>query len=150
MSLHRYLVAIFSGAGVSVIVYLIDAYLASIGIPADGTYIDDALLGLIVGALVFVIERHHELELRRQRQWAYDIDQANHHIRNSLQVIVLRTNLSLSQDPQLSQIIAAVERINWVLREILPPSDEKAPLLDTALPKTPGVESVGSNHSEVA
>ena len=117
-----YLIPIVAGAGIFLVVHLIDAVLASTGMHAESTYIDDLILGIIVAVLAFVIQRQHELELRRQRRCAAVIDQMNHHIRNALQVIVGRANLGLNSHAELGQITTAVERIDWALREILPHS----------------------------
>jgi uncharacterized membrane protein YccC len=122
MPLKRYLVTILAGVGIFAAVYLIDALLAATGMHAETTSIDDVLLGLIVAGLVFVLQWQNERELRRQQRCAAVIAEMNHHIRNALQVIVTRANLSLNSHLELTQITAAVERIDWSLREILPHS----------------------------
>ena len=117
---RKYVFALSSGVAMFVAVYLIDAFLARVGLHAETTYLDDALLAIFVAGLVFFLQWQHERELRRQQQCAVIIDTMNHHIRNALQVIVYRANLDGQSDQQLNDITRAVERIDWALREILP------------------------------
>ena len=75
----------------------------------------DALIGLGVGLLVLLYER-------RQRQSIITklevIRLMNHHVRNSLQVISFAAS-SPNQEPA-EEVRAAMERIEWALREVLP------------------------------
>ncbi|HVT99640.1 MAG TPA: hypothetical protein VHE33_19225 [Acidobacteriaceae bacterium] len=111
-----------------VAVDLVDRWLASQGLHAEVTRFDDILPGLVAAALVFLIQRQQNRELRRQRQNAAVIDQMNHHIRNALQVIVARASLDHEATPELRQIDDAVARIDWALREILPQSATDKPI----------------------
>jgi hypothetical protein len=113
-----------------VAVDLVDRWFVSVGLHAETTRIDDVLLGLVAAALVLLIQRQQDRELRRQRQSAAVIEQMNHHIRNALQVIVSRASLDHEAKPELQQINEAVARIDWALREILPRSATGAPVPD--------------------
>lgn len=124
---RRYLVVLLAGVGMFFAVYLVDALLAVFRLHAEQTSLDDVLLGCVAAVLVFFLLRHHEWELRRQRQSAAVIEQMNHHIRNALQVIAARSNLGIRSDGELQQITAAIERIDWALREILPRSIRTSP-----------------------
>jgi hypothetical protein len=111
-----------------VAVDLVDRWFVSVGLHAETTRIDDVLLGLVAAALVLLIQRQQDRELRRQRQSAAVIEQMNHHIRNALQVIVSRASLDHEAKPELQQINEAVARIDWALREILPSSAGETPI----------------------
>jgi hypothetical protein len=113
-----------------VAVDLVDRWFVAVGLHAETTRIDDLLLGLVAAALVFLIQRQQDRELRRQRQSAAVIEQMNHHIRNALQVIVARASLDHEAKPELQQINEAVARIDWALREILPSSASDGPVPD--------------------
>jgi hypothetical protein len=113
-----------------VAVDLVDRWFVAVGLHAETTRIDDVLLGLVAAALVLLIQRQQDRELRRQRQSAAVIEQMNHHIRNALQVIVSRATLDHEAKPELQQINEAVARIDWALREILPRSATGAPVPD--------------------
>ena len=122
MRRRNFAISLLSGAGMFLAVYLIDAALAHAGMHAETTHLDDGLLGFLVAALAFVLETQREREVRRRERCAVVIEEMNHHIRNALQVIVARSNLSMRDIPELRQVTTAVERIDWALREILPHS----------------------------
>ncbi|MGB7189585.1 MAG: hypothetical protein WBD10_05570 [Acidobacteriaceae bacterium] len=120
MGRRKFASSLLAGAGMFFAVYLIDVALAHAGMHAETTHLDDGLLGFMVAALVYVLERQRELDIRRRQQYAAVIEEMNHHIRNALQIIVTRANLSMHDIPELSQLTTAVDRIDWALREILP------------------------------
>ena len=128
MSWRRLGIPALCGVAMMVAVDLVDRWLATLGLHAETTRIDDILLGLVAAVLVFLIQRQQERELHRQRQSAAVIEQMNHHIRNALQVIVARASLDHEATPELRQIDDAVARIDWALREILPHSNGDHPI----------------------
>jgi hypothetical protein len=77
----------------------------------------DVLSGVLAGTLVFDALRH----ARKQRAALLHRDaiilQMNHHVRNALQSIALATHASPDTQPAIH---AAIERIQWALREVLP------------------------------
>jgi hypothetical protein len=78
-------------------------------------YLDDALLGLFAGLLVFFYEqRRHRAMMDKIRV----IADMNHHVRNALQAIALSPYAEKSKQIQL--IDESAERIQWALRKILP------------------------------
>jgi hypothetical protein len=109
-----------SALAMFVAVTLVDRLLASVGLHAEATYIDDFLLAIVTGLLVYVIQLEHERELARQRQSAVIIEEMNHHIRNALQVIVYTLDPRARESNELRDIRESVDRIDWALREILP------------------------------
>ena len=128
MSWRRLGIPALSGVAMMVAVDLVDRWLATLGLHAETTRIDDILLGLVAAALAFLLQRQQVRELLRQRQSAIVIEQMNHHIRNALQVIVARASLDHEAKPELRQINDAVARIDWALREILPQSAAGGPV----------------------
>jgi hypothetical protein len=130
MSWRRLGIPTLSGLAMMVAVDLVDKWFVTLGLHAETTRIDDVLLGLVAAALVALIQRQQERELRRQLQSAAVIEQMNHHIRNALQVIVARASLDQESKPELQQINDAVARIDWALREILPRSGGDGPVVE--------------------
>lgn len=87
--------------------------------PTQITMISNGVMGFIAGWFVMrtmdqVCERRENVAARLKT-----IADMNHHIRNALQSIQL--SAYSTQDQQaIRQISAAVERIQWALREVLP------------------------------
>lgn len=117
---RKYGFALLAGLGMFAAVYVIDRTLARFGLPAEATYIDDLLLGVLTCGLVFFLQQRHERELRKHLECEAVVRQLNHHIRNALQVIVCRASLDSRDQVDLEPMQKAVERIDWALREILP------------------------------
>lgn len=119
---NNYLHSALAGVGMFGAVYLVEHVLSGMGLQGSGTILDDMLLGLFAAIGLFFLLRHLDVsrELRRRQQYAVIISELNHHIRNALQVILSRADLAIHSLPELEDIIAAVNRIDWALREILP------------------------------
>ena len=119
----RYSVA--AGLGVSVAVYLVEHGIAQTGMHGRMILLDDALLGTCAAAALYLFLHHFDVVRERQRrqQCTRVADQLNHHVRNALQVIVNRTAMEPHSASEIRDIDGAVNRIDWALREILPPVD---------------------------
>ena len=78
--------------------------------------IDDALIGVVAGLLVFLYERRQRQNLIKKLEV---IRLMNHHVRNSLQVVSFAAAVP-QQEASTAQLQEAVERIEWALREVLP------------------------------
>ena len=76
----------------------------------------DALIGVGVGLLVFLYERRQRQNMIRKLEV---IRLMNHHVRNSLQVISFAASSPNQKEPA-KEVRAAMERIEWALREVLP------------------------------
>ena len=80
----------------------------------------DAAVAALAGLLLFKVladaRRRHREMLRHMET----IAEMNHHIRNALQVIAYHNVSHPSSGQAVEQVGAAVERIEWALREILP------------------------------
>jgi hypothetical protein len=77
---------------------------------------DDALVGVGAGLLVFLYERRLRQNIIRKLEV---IRLMNHHVRNSLQVISFAVSAP-QQEELAKKVHNAVERIEWALREVLP------------------------------
>src|SRR5581483_7531744 len=80
------------------------------------TFIDEILLAVFTGALVFVIELSHRRDEERTNEKLRTIELMNHHVRNALQSIID----SAYVHGNLDEVRASVDRIAWALQEILP------------------------------
>lgn len=78
--------------------------------------LDDALVGVGAGVLVFLYERRKRQNIIRKLEV---IRLMNHHVRNSLQVISFAASAP-QQEELAKKVHNAVERIEWALREVLP------------------------------
>jgi hypothetical protein len=78
-------------------------------------YVDDLLVGILAGMMVFVYEeRRHRMMSDKIRV----IDEMNHHVRNALQAIAISTHVEEAE--KIGMLDDACKRIEWALREILP------------------------------
>jgi hypothetical protein len=78
-------------------------------------YLDDLVLGIVCGLLVFIYEqRRYRALLDKIRV----IAAMNHHVRNALQAMSLAPYAE--QAKQIELLDESSKRIQWALREILP------------------------------
>jgi hypothetical protein len=112
------------GSAVFLLGALLENTLDRFGIHGVSALIDDLLIGVLAGFLVFVYESHrHKAMLRRMRV----IAEMNHHVRNALQPILYSPYMK-GQAEQVRIIQEGTERIQWALREVLPgETDEVLP-----------------------
>jgi hypothetical protein len=92
-------------------------------------YVDDLVLGVLAGLLVFAYEHRRSRELRQKLAM---ISAMNHHVRNALQTIAYVPYTE--QAKQMLLIQQSVNRIQWALNEILPGEELKAQNLPPAMP----------------
>jgi hypothetical protein len=105
---------------------LLDRELARFGISGVTAVIDDLLIGIVAGALVFAYELHrYKVMLRQMRV----IAEMNHHIRNALQPILYSSYVG-EQAEHIRLIQQGTERIQWALKEILPGEFRETPSWD--------------------
>jgi len=121
--LRRALFSFFLGFGIFILGVALRAVLDKLGVEGMPALIDDLLVGIVAGAMVFAYERHqHKLVLARMRV----IAEMNHHVRNALQPILYSPFLQ-EQAEQIRTIQEGTRRIEWALREVLPGEVEPAP-----------------------
>jgi hypothetical protein len=108
--------SILAGFGIFFLGSLSDVWLQQHARSLLIAIIDDALVGVGVGLLVFLYERRQKQNIIRKLEV---IRMMNHHVRNSLQVISFATSVP-QQEEVTRKVRDAVERIEWALREVLP------------------------------
>jgi len=97
---------LFAGIG-------LDRLLSAYGISSTAAVIDNIMVGIIAGLVVFGYEQRRHRFLLEKLQI---IAEMNHHVRNALQAILYAPH---SSDQQ--QVIRdSVHRIEWALKEVLP------------------------------
>jgi len=113
---RRTLYSFLLGFGIFLLGVSLRTTLDKVGVNGGTAVIDDLLIGILAGVLVFAYERHqHKLILERMRI----ISQMNHHVRNALQPIIYSPYLQ-EQAEQVRTIQEGTRRIEWALREVLP------------------------------
>ena len=121
--LRRALFSFFLGFGIFILGVVLRTVFDKLGVGGLPALIDDLLIGILAGAMVFAYERHqHKLILARMRV----IAEMNHHVRNALQPIIYSPFLK-EQAEQIRLIQEGTRRIEWALREVLPGESEPAP-----------------------
>ena len=107
--------SILAGFGIFFLGSLSDVWLQQHASSLSIAMMDDALVGVGFGLLVFLYERRQRHNLIRKLEV---IRMMNHHVRNSLQVISLAS--AEQREEHANKVRDAVERIEWALREVLP------------------------------
>jgi len=111
------------GCGIFLLGVTLRTLLDSWGVSGVTAVVDDLLIGVLSGFLVFAYERHqHKLILEKMRV----ISEMNHHVRNALQPIMYSPYLK-EQTEQIRIIQEGTRRIEWALREVLPGEDADPP-----------------------
>lgn len=121
--LRRAGVSFLLGLTVFLLGVLLEDTLDRFGISGTSAVLDDLLIGILAGAVVFAYELHrHKAMLRQMRV----IAEMNHHVRNALQPI-LYSPYVIEQAEQIKIIQESTQRIQWALREILPGETAEMP-----------------------
>jgi hypothetical protein len=98
------------------------------GVTRSNAYVDDLVLGVLAGLLVFAYEHRRSRELRQKLAV---ISAMNHHVRNALQTISYVPYTE--QAKQMLLVQQSVNRIQWALNEILPGEDMETQTLPPAV-----------------
>lgn len=94
---------------------LLEAVLEKNNIHGLTLYLDDVILGLLAGLLVFVYEQRRYRALKDRIRV---IAAMNHHVRNALQTIAF--SRFADESKQVQMLDESTRRIQWALQEILP------------------------------
>jgi hypothetical protein len=113
--LRRISFSFLLGFGLFVLGAGLQGVLEQRGIARANLYLDDLLLGLLAGLMVFAYEHRRSKEIRQKLAV---ISAMNHHVRNALQTIAYVPYTE--QAKQMVLIQQSVNRIQWALKEILP------------------------------
>ena len=94
-------------------------------------FVDNLVAGIAAGLMVLVYERWRQRDIEKKLR---TIRLMNHHVRNALQIIsAFSCGVNGTEEP--TKVRAAVRRIEWTLRDVLPGEIE---LTDAAAPPNPG------------
>lgn len=113
--LRRISFSFLLGFGLFVLGAGLQGILQQRGITRGSIYLDDLVLGVLAGLMVFAYEQRRSKELRQKLAM---ISAMNHHVRNALQTISYVPYTE--QAKQMLLIQQSVNRIQWALNEILP------------------------------
>jgi hypothetical protein len=108
------------GIGLFALGCLVQAWMVKDGVSGVSQYLDDMILGVLAGLLVFAYEQKRHNAMLKRIQVIADM---NHHVRNALQAITLSRYAENSQ--QIQVIDESAKRIQWALRELLPQTHEE-------------------------
>jgi hypothetical protein len=122
--LRRVLTSIFLGFTVAAAGAFLE-YLLQGSSPFSLASLDDVVVGVITGLVVFAYEQRRHQEVLRKISV---IAAMNHHVRNALQSISYAPYAE--QTRQIKVIEEAVQRIQWALREILPGEVDESRLFE--------------------
>jgi hypothetical protein len=116
-------IALLVGGGTFAATWQIETALTGAGLLTTRVLIADVLLAVAAASGLILLLRHLERRRELLRRQVYDqvSDDLNHHIRNALQLILNYAEILRSHSiAESHEIRAAVNRIDWALREILP------------------------------
>lgn len=121
--LRRTGVSFVLGLAIFLLGVFLENGLDKLGISGTRAILDDLLIGILAGCLVFAYELHqHKTILRQMRV----IAEMNHHVRNALQAILYSPYVN-QQAEQIKIIQESTQRIQWALREVLPGEADEIP-----------------------
>jgi hypothetical protein len=120
---RRVALSFMLGFAIFVLGAALQGVLGKRGLTRISIYVDDLVLGIVAGLVVFAYEqRQHKAILEKIAM----ISAMNHHVRNALQAISYAPYTE--QAKQIQLIEQSVNRIQWALREVLPGAlDEGSP-----------------------
>jgi len=113
--LRRISLSFLLGFGLFVLGAGLQVILQQRSITRVSIYLDDLVLGVLAGLVVFAYEHRRSRDLRQKLAV---ISAMNHHVRNALQTISYVPYTE--QAKQMLLIQQSVNRIQWALQEILP------------------------------
>lgn len=130
------------GFGLFALGALVQSVLVRRGVRGMNEYLDDMLLGLFVGFLVFAYEQRRRKAMLKRIQVIADM---NHHVRNALQAITLSRYADHAQ--QIEVIDESAKRIQWALRELLPQTHDDGNVASVEVTRAPAKETPQSSLS---
>lgn len=146
--LRRISFSFLLGFGLFVLGAGLQGILQQRGITRASLYLDDLVLGVLAGLMVFAYEHRRSKELRQKLAM---ISAMNHHVRNALQTISYVPYTE--QAKQMLLVQQSVNRIQWALQEILPgerPEGQDVPFPPTSSEiKEPKVDQKTGTSSNV-
>jgi hypothetical protein len=95
---------------------LLRPLIRNMGIRLEATLIEELLTGFLMGLVICFI--YEAFRRQYQRRLKSAVDELNHHVRNSMQVILLQH--ALNPDCKHENLAEVMERVDWALREVIP------------------------------
>lgn len=118
--LRRIGLSFLLGFGLFVLGALLQGVLGRQGLTEVKIYVDDLVLGLLAGLVVFAYEQRRYKSILEK---IAVVSAMNHHVRNALQAISYAPYTEQAKQIQLIQ--QSVARIQWALQEVLPGAVDK-------------------------
>ncbi len=112
--------AAFAGSALWIVGGVLDWLVVQRFLPPLPMVIADFLISVLAGALIYRTLLHSRARYEALVERLELIGDMNHHIRNALQVIDYH-NRTDERAHAVQQVSEAVTRIEWTLREVLPP-----------------------------
>ena len=107
--------ALAIGLAVFLVGFSLDAALLQ---EARGILYSDAVTGGMAALLAYLAVYQYQIRQQENAARLHIVAEVNHHVRNALSAILL--SVHIRRDPELLSITeSAVERIDWVLTEVL-------------------------------
>jgi hypothetical protein len=119
--LRRIGLSFLMGFGLFVLGALLQGVLGRRGLTGISIYVDDLVLGLLAGLVVFAYEQRRYKSMLEK---IAVVSAMNHHVRNALQAISYAPYTEQAKQIQLIQ--QSVARIQWALQEVLPGAVDEA------------------------
>jgi len=96
----------------------------SLGIHYRPIFYSDVFTGIIAAVLALLVVRYYERLRQADSERLRVAADVNHHVRNALTTVLY--SVHVKNDPELIKVTReAVDRIDWILREVLWDSDEQ-------------------------
>jgi hypothetical protein len=96
----------------------------SLGIHYRPIFYSDVFTGIIAAVLALLVVRYYERLRQSDSDRLRVAADVNHHVRNALTTVLY--SVHVKRDPELIKVTQeAVDRIDWILREILWETDEQ-------------------------
>ena len=109
--------AVAGVAGFFALYIIAHVVLSRFGVRAEQTYIDDALLGVLMAFLVIAIEAQHQAEVGAEKSRMKTILDLDRDIRSAVQTIAYVTSVNALPDER-SQVAEAAGRIEIALHDM--------------------------------
>ena len=119
MRAKRIVIAIGIAALLFAFSFALDVLMGRLSVPAASTYANNVLIGVVGAGLAYSWTTLLDEREERARERLNVIVQLNRHIRNSLSNISLAA-LAPDEQKRLGEIMGEIERIEWVLEEVVP------------------------------
>lgn len=107
----------------------------SLGVQYRPIFYSDVFTGIIAAVLALLVVRYYERLRQSDSERLRVAADVNHHVRNALTTVLY--SVHVKRDPELIKVTQeAVDRIDWILREILWETDEQPSISESGQERT--------------